>query len=476
MFILNDPYRGAIHQPDVSIVAPIFHRGKHVAWAGSCAHQLDVGGMSFGSWAIGASRRSSRRPCCFLASGRRRRRFSRRTCGTRNHGHDASAAGARARSEGDDRSQQRRCPPVPRIAGSVWGGRCRDDHERGDQRHRAPTTPNSAPNSRTAFFALADYIEHDGHENRLYHVCVTATKSGDSLTLDINRHVAAGAGIINCTASGMRGAALTRTVAESGADNPLERRRHAGGDDRCAGGDTTSERNVAGAGLLRDDFNSVDRSECRRPLLSHAWSHFPAEFAKEGPAVTKGDMTVMTLRRGGSRRRPDSEPSSSIQPPEVAARTPITMGSTARAGPLRATACDCECRSERGQWTVPVSLSWVRPRTGGPGRMRGGVGASFGNNPIRNGGPARDDAGRRRRSAEFDRRVRRSSRRLRTQLYPPGRRRHANDRRSRRQFGRDARSRGRRTRTEARSHGPRGRRRAWIRLPGWRRLPGSDQT
>ena len=55
MFILNDPYRGAIHQPDVSIVAPIFHQGKHVAWAGSCAHQLDVGGMSFGSWAIGAT-------------------------------------------------------------------------------------------------------------------------------------------------------------------------------------------------------------------------------------------------------------------------------------------------------------------------------------------------------------------------------------------------------------------------------------
>ena len=28
-------------------------------------------------------------------------------------------------------------------------------------------------------FRARDYIEHDGHENRLYHVCVTATKSGD---------------------------------------------------------------------------------------------------------------------------------------------------------------------------------------------------------------------------------------------------------------------------------------------------------
>jgi N-methylhydantoinase B len=55
MFIVNDPYRGAVHQPDVSIMAPIFHDGEHVAWAGSCAYQLDVGGMSFGSWAVGAT-------------------------------------------------------------------------------------------------------------------------------------------------------------------------------------------------------------------------------------------------------------------------------------------------------------------------------------------------------------------------------------------------------------------------------------
>jgi len=54
MFILNDPYKGAIHQPDVSIVAPIFSNGRLIAWAGSCAHQLDTGGMSFGSWAYSA--------------------------------------------------------------------------------------------------------------------------------------------------------------------------------------------------------------------------------------------------------------------------------------------------------------------------------------------------------------------------------------------------------------------------------------
>ena len=34
-------------------------------------------------------------------------------------------------------------------------------------------------------FRARDYIEHDGHSDILYQVCVTATKKGDSLTLDM---------------------------------------------------------------------------------------------------------------------------------------------------------------------------------------------------------------------------------------------------------------------------------------------------
>ena len=50
MFIVNNPYDGAVHPPDFSIVCPIFHEGALVAWTGCAAHQLDVGGMVFGSW------------------------------------------------------------------------------------------------------------------------------------------------------------------------------------------------------------------------------------------------------------------------------------------------------------------------------------------------------------------------------------------------------------------------------------------
>jgi N-methylhydantoinase B len=51
MFLCNDPYSGALHQNDVSLVAPVFHAEKLVAWTGATIHQVDVGGSSKGSQA-----------------------------------------------------------------------------------------------------------------------------------------------------------------------------------------------------------------------------------------------------------------------------------------------------------------------------------------------------------------------------------------------------------------------------------------
>ncbi len=47
-FVTNDPYVGALHQPDVVVVAPVFVGGELVAWCGSTAHQPDVGGPNPG--------------------------------------------------------------------------------------------------------------------------------------------------------------------------------------------------------------------------------------------------------------------------------------------------------------------------------------------------------------------------------------------------------------------------------------------
>jgi N-methylhydantoinase B len=48
--LLNDPYRGGSHLPDVTIVSPIFSGGDLVGYAANRAHHLDVGGTVPGSF------------------------------------------------------------------------------------------------------------------------------------------------------------------------------------------------------------------------------------------------------------------------------------------------------------------------------------------------------------------------------------------------------------------------------------------
>ena len=49
VFILNDPFDGGMHIPDIFIVQPVFWEGERVAFAVSTAHHLDLGGRLPGS-------------------------------------------------------------------------------------------------------------------------------------------------------------------------------------------------------------------------------------------------------------------------------------------------------------------------------------------------------------------------------------------------------------------------------------------
>jgi N-methylhydantoinase B len=48
-WILNDPYQGGTHLPDITLVTPIFLDGRHIGFAASRAHHADVGGSTPGS-------------------------------------------------------------------------------------------------------------------------------------------------------------------------------------------------------------------------------------------------------------------------------------------------------------------------------------------------------------------------------------------------------------------------------------------
>lgn len=50
IFLSNDPWVGATHQPDVFFVAPVFHEGEVFCWLTNTLHQYDIGGRNAGSF------------------------------------------------------------------------------------------------------------------------------------------------------------------------------------------------------------------------------------------------------------------------------------------------------------------------------------------------------------------------------------------------------------------------------------------
>lgn len=50
IFLHNDPWVGTPHQPDVALMAPVFHEGQLFCWVSNLMHQNDVGGTVAGSF------------------------------------------------------------------------------------------------------------------------------------------------------------------------------------------------------------------------------------------------------------------------------------------------------------------------------------------------------------------------------------------------------------------------------------------
>jgi len=49
MALVNDPYSGGSHLPDLTLVAPLYSKGERVAFTANRAHHADIGGISPGS-------------------------------------------------------------------------------------------------------------------------------------------------------------------------------------------------------------------------------------------------------------------------------------------------------------------------------------------------------------------------------------------------------------------------------------------
>ena len=202
-FFCNDPWKGALHQNDVGVLAPIFYRGELVAWSGALAHQLDVGGMEFGSWCPKATsvfqEGAPIPPIQLVDHGRVRTDvWNMLMAHTRLPflvGLDLKALIAannvliRRFTELADRYGLG-------VVQAVMDGMLEETERR--LRERLRELPDG-------IFRGVDYLDHDGHENRLYRVAVAVHKQGDTLRFDFTGTSPQAPGHINCTEPGMVG-------------------------------------------------------------------------------------------------------------------------------------------------------------------------------------------------------------------------------------------------------------------------------
>ena len=206
VFLSSDPYRAAVHQNDIQILQPLFHDGGLVAWAGFGAHEVDVGGMDFASW-------------CPKAKDVYQE-------GIRVAGLKLSDAGVVREDVWRFVLSLSRLPQLLDLdmrgmvaAGHVSQKRMSELMNRygveGVQTAMAQMIAFSERKMRARLRALpdgcfeaVDFLEHDGHENRLYRISVKLTKTGDQLVIDFSDSSDQAPGFVNATRAGLRGAVV----------------------------------------------------------------------------------------------------------------------------------------------------------------------------------------------------------------------------------------------------------------------------
>jgi N-methylhydantoinase B len=206
MFIANDPYIGALHQNDVQMCAPLFHEGRMVAWAGVMAHETDVGGMDFASWCPGARevyQEGLRMPVVKLVDRGELRDDVMEMILSASRlpaalGLDLHAFIATLNVATERVGELARRFGITTLDATM--ARMIDASEE-RLRRRLAELPD-------AIIRASDFLEHDGHEDRLYKIAVVLEKRGDSLRLDFSGSSPQAPGFVNCTRAGLRGGVM----------------------------------------------------------------------------------------------------------------------------------------------------------------------------------------------------------------------------------------------------------------------------
>lgn len=377
MFLCNDPWvGGGLHQNDVIVYQPVFHDGKLFAWTSAVAHQPDLGGVGLGSFSPAAQdvfSESLPTPPVKVVRGGQLQRDVADLWVRRSRVPMLVGLDLRAKIGANNVGAERLAALVEQYGADTVKAVMK--RMMSDAESRLKDKLAALPDGSWTATGYQDQ-SHEG-DRGLHRITVRTTKTADRLTFDFTG-TDPQAGVINCTYAGMRGGVMLALLPILAHDIPWS----AGGLMRCF--DLVTEEGTlnnatfpaaVGRGPIGPAWLTGSLiAECLSQMLDR-----DLELGKNVQATCCGTWDTAVIA-GLDERGEQPAPFLSIM------MEPMAGGYGARphadgvdTGGLLGIPMGRVPDVEMTEFMYPVLALWRREvrDSGGPGRHRGGLGASI---------------------------------------------------------------------------------------------------
>jgi len=376
MFLTNDPWvGGGLHQNDVMVYQPVFHDGKLFAWTSAVCHGPDLGGVGLGSFSPAAQdvfSESLPTPPIKVVREFQLQRDVTDVWVRRSRVPMLVGLDLRAKVGANNVGRERMLALIAQYDADTVKAVMK--RMMNDAEHRLRDKLESLPDGSWTATGYQDQ-SHEG-DRGLHAITVTTTKTGGHLTFDFTG-TDPQAGVINCTYAGMRGGVMLALLPILAGDIPWS----AGGLMRCFNlvtDEGTLNNATYPAAVGRGPIGPAWLTgslvaECLSQMLDRS-----LELGKNVQATYCGTWDTAVIA-GLDERGDQPVPFLSI------IMEPMAGGYGARphadsidTGGLFCIPMGRIPDVEMTEFLYPVLTLWRReePDSGGPGRHRGGVGAS----------------------------------------------------------------------------------------------------
>jgi N-methylhydantoinase B len=374
MFLTTDPWvGGGVHQNDVSVFGAIFWEGELFAWTSAVAHQLDLGGVAPGSWTPKSRDvfwESLPLPPIKIYEGGRLRSDAEDCYLRRSRVPRLVALDLRAKIGANNVGRERIRALVAKYGPDTVKAVMKRMMDDAEARLRARL--RELPDGRWTSVAYQDQAREG--DRGVYKVVCAMTKSDDRLTFDFRGTDPEVEGLINCTYGGMRGGVMVIMLTMLCGDIPWA----PGGISRCVEivsdegtiNNATFPAGVSKASIASSWATQSAVGECVAAMLDTHSTH-----RKRLMSVCCGTFDLALMSGIDQHEHPFITLLGDSMAGGLGARVDLDGVDT---GGMQNISQARIPDVEMAEFVYPLLYLWRReePDSGGPGRLRGGLGGS----------------------------------------------------------------------------------------------------